>query len=494
MKRMSLIVPTALMMIGLAGCGSPPPTKSSAAVQPITLNAVSYTTNTLAGDTLDRLVDEVSHVSNDAVTLTPGPGVYSGAQDGSAEVIRMVRDGTVDVGIVASRTFDLEGSTSLQALNAPLVVEDPTQAAAFLADDVTGAMLSGLSDAGVVGLALVPDQLRQPLGYDGPLLDPDSLRGTRILARPSRASEQVLTALGATADPRNGDDAEAAISAGEVQGAETSMDRPSGFQSGAEGHTSAITANVQLSIKANVIIVNPKVWSGLTTGQQSALRAASTATRTWASTQVVTLADAAQRFCDLHIGDVVVADENQLAAWGQAVAPAVAALEAEDPVTKAAIARMREMVANAPSTDLAEPCAMVPSGQLASVEPIGDQGVVEGDWRLLVSAQNLSQAGATAQDAAVNAGTWTFTFRGDGTFEYVEPHNRACPGTFSVAGDRLSMTEDSSVGDCDGQWELTFARQDDRVTFVATPDYEALWPPIVGFLANPLQRIGDATP
>ena len=48
-------------------------------------------------------------------------------------------------------------------------------------------MLAGLDKAGVVGLALTYDQMRQPLGYDGPL-DPQELKGTRALARPSKAS------------------------------------------------------------------------------------------------------------------------------------------------------------------------------------------------------------------------------------------------------------------------------------------------------------------
>ena len=494
MKRIALLLPLALMVPGLASCGSEPPTKTAgSAAQPISLTAVSYTSNTLTQETLDQLVDQVSEVSDGAVTLEPGPSVYSGAPDGSSEVIRMVREGTVDIGVVASRTFDLEGSTSLQALNAPLVIEDPAQAAAFLADDATTDMLAGLSDAGVVGLALVSDHLRQLLGYEGPLLDPESLNGMRVAARPSAAIEQLFTGLGATVDSRNGSEAEAAIKSGEVLGAETSVDRPGAFQSGANGHTSAITANLQLMVKANVIIVNPDVWDGLTTDQQSVLREASTATRTWAATQIATLADGAQLFCDQHIGDVVVAGEDQLEAWREAVAPTVAALEAANPVTKAAIARMRQIVHDNPTTDIPQPCTSLPTDQLPSVDPEGDQSVVEGEWRLLVSVENLSDAGATQQDAVNNAGTWTFSFRDDGSSEYVEPHGRICPGTFAVAGDRLSIEEDSSVGDCDGQLEFTFDRDDNLMTWKPTPEYEAQWPPIAAFVANPLQRIGDAT-
>lgn len=482
-----LLVP----LLPLAGCGSSdPPSKAGGPAKTATLTAVTYTTNALAGETLARLVDDVAKESDGTVNLKQGPALDPGAQDGSADVIGMVRDGTVDVGIVAARTFDLEGATSLQALNAPLVVDSPAQAAAFLSDPATGPMLAGLDKAGVVGLTLTYDQMRQPLGYNGPL-EPQKLTGTRVLARPSKASALVLSALGATADPRNGDDAASAIDGGKVVGSETSMDRPSGSQSGVNGHTSAITANVQLSIKANVVIVNPKVWAGLTTDQQAGLRAGATATRNWASHQVVTLSTSARAFCDRHLGDVVVADTDQITAWRRAVAPAVSALEQADPVTAAALERMRSMVAASPSTDVPQPCSATPADKLPTVGASGDQTVVAGEWRLLASAGKLAAAGASQQDVGLNAGAWTFTLGRDGTFSYVEPRGRSCRGTFAVNGNRLSMVEDTSIGDCDGQWELTFTRVGDRMTWTATPEFEATYPPLTGFLANPLELIGD---
>jgi TRAP-type C4-dicarboxylate transport system substrate-binding protein len=479
-----------IALLPLAGCGSNAPSKAGGPSRTVTLTAVTYTTNALAGETLARLVDEVPKSSGGAVTLKKGPAVDPGAQDGSADVIGMVRDGTVDVGIAASRTFDMEGATSLQALNAPMVVDSPAQAAAFLSDPATGPMLAGLDQAGVVGLALTYDQMRQPLGYDGPL-DPRKLAGARVLARPSKASALVLAALGATADPRNGDDAASAIDDAKVVGAEASMDRPSGSQSGVDGHTSAITANVQLSIKANVVIVNPKVWAGLTKDQQNGLRSAATATRNWASHQVVTLSTSARAFCDRHLGDVVVAGTDQLTAWRQAVAPAVSALEQADPVTAAALERMRSVVAASPSTDVPQACTSTPADQLPSVGASGDQTVVAGEWRMLASAGKLATAGASQQDVGLNAGAWTFSLGRDGAFSYVEPRGRSCGGTFAVNGDRLSLLEDTSVGDCDGQWELTFRRDGDRMTWTPTPEFEATYPPLTGFLANPLELIGD---
>jgi TRAP-type C4-dicarboxylate transport system substrate-binding protein len=479
-----------VLTLALGACGAEPPGKDGGAPRPLTLSAVAYTTNTLTGETLGQLVTAVDKTSDGALALEQVPALDPGAQDGSAEVIEMVRDGTAEVGVVAARTFDLEGSTSLQALNLPLVVQSPAQAATFLADPVAGRMLAGLAGTGVVGLALTYDQMRQPLGFAGPVL-PDDLRGARVLARPSRATSVVLSAMGAIADPRNGDDAEEAIRSGQVVGAETSMDRPSWLQSGSNGRPSAITGNVQLSIKANVIIVNPKVWGGLSSDQRRALRTAASETRSWAAHQLVPLSTAARSFCDQHIGDVTVADPTQLAAWRRAVAPAVAAIAANDPVTAAALRRLRQIVRDSPATDRPSACTMAPSDQLPSVTAEGDQSVVTGEWRWLVSAEKFAAAGASAQDVGLNEGTWTITFAGDGSYTYVEPHGRSCSGAYAVAGERISMVEDASVGDCGGQWEVTFTRDGDRMTWIPTPEFEATYPALTGFFANPLVLIAE---
>ena len=76
---------------------------------------------------------------------------------------------------------------------------------------------------------------------------------------------------------------------------------------------------------------------------------------------------------------------------------------------------------------------------------------------MLAAAEKLAAAGASQQDVGLNSGAWTFSIGRDGTFSYVEPRGRSCRGTFAVNGHRLSLLEDTSVGDCDGQWELTFS-------------------------------------
>lgn len=493
MIRTTKLAAASLVALALTACGTQAaPSKAGGEVTPVTLTALSYTTNILTGDTMTQFVAAVTKRSGGAITLADGPALPAGDADGSSAVIQMVKDGKVDVAVVASRSFDLLGATSLQALNAPMMVDSPAQAATFLADPVAQKMLDGLSLTGVVGLALSYDQLRQPLGYLGPILKPTDLKGANVLARPSAATAAVLAALGATADPRNGDAAANAIQAGQVVAAETSMDRTAGPQSGPNGTASTVTGNVQLSIKANVIIVGEKVWSGLSEAQQGVLRDAAADTRIWASTQTVALAPAATAFCEQYVGDVVVASPAQLQEWRTALAPVVQSLADANPTTKEALDRLGAIVAEQPSKDLPSPCRMAGVTALPSVTAKGDQSVIAGQWRLQVDAETLREAGASSQEADNNAGAWTLVLRADGSYSYTEPYGRNCPGTYVVAGDRLSMHVTIGVVDCDGQWEFTFDRDGESMKLIPTPEFAAWWKLNTAFFANPLVRIGDA--
>lgn len=472
----------------LVAC-QPASSKTGGETNPVSLTVLSYTTNALTGDTTTKLIDEVNSRSG-GVTLKEASPMESGLSDGSSATITAVKDGEVDVAVVAARSFDLIGVNSLQALGAPLAVDAPDQAALFLADPIATEMLAGLTDAGVVGLALTYDSLAQPLGFSSAVRQPSDLAGKRVLVRPSRATEALVTALGATADARNGGDAATAIQNHEVSAAVSSFDRPSGFQAGPEGATSTITGNVQLLIKANVIIVNRKVWDGLTPDQQSTLSAAATDTRTWAATQVVRLDKASTSFCDAHIGNVVVASPDELQQWRAAVQPVVAELS-RDPVTGKALARLAEIVHEHASSDLPAPCTAAPLTTTVTRHGSGNPTAIEGQWRLAVSAEEMTRTGASQQDAVVNQGTWTFNFRGDGTYWYVEPRARTCPGTFTVDGEKLSMIEDDTVRDCGGQWDFTWKRTGDKLALTPTAEFAEALGGEIGFFTNPLIRIGD---
>jgi hypothetical protein len=59
-------------------------------------------------------------------------------------------------------------------------------------------VLSGLDEVGVVGLALLPEGLCHPLGFEAPLIGPADYAGKTIRAPTSNTTAALFDALGAT--------------------------------------------------------------------------------------------------------------------------------------------------------------------------------------------------------------------------------------------------------------------------------------------------------
>ena len=112
--------------------------------------------------------------------------------------MRAVAAGEVDLGWVGTRVFDTLDVTSFQALTAPMLVDSYDLQDAVLHSTITHRMMRGLEPVGVVGLGVVPDALRKPIGVEGPLLTPSDWRGTTFGTVPSKSQEASIKALGAT--------------------------------------------------------------------------------------------------------------------------------------------------------------------------------------------------------------------------------------------------------------------------------------------------------
>ena len=476
----------------VAGCANQPPTRSGGADRPVSLKITAFTSNANTPETTDEFRRRAEAAGKGSITFHRLPNVEAletRVPDPSSDLIKQVRDGTVDVGVVASRSFDLIGVHSLQALNAPLTVDNPDQAVRLLADPVTTKMLAGLSKVGLVGLVASWGQLRQPLGYGKAIRTPADLRGAFVIGRNSQSTKDLFASLGATLHLQSNAADAASVTSGEADVAELSFDHPLGQVSGPQGRPSYAMANVEISILANVIIVNAKTWASLSTAQQHALRTAAVATRDWAGSQATTLAAARDRFCRERLGNVAVASPTELAAWRTAVAPFVQSLRSADPATAAALDRAAAIVADHPSTDVPAPCTMA-APRDDELKAQGDQSVVSGVWRVTVHADRLAAAGATDEEVRLNSGTWTFTFKADGTYGYVEPRGRTCSGKFAVNGTSLVMKEEGAS--CDGWWRFTFIRTSDKLAVVPTADFAAEWSATKAFFSEPWSRLGEA--
>jgi TRAP-type C4-dicarboxylate transport system substrate-binding protein len=488
-RRLSRTGIVALLAATTAACGSGAPSKAGGQQPALKLVAVAPSPKGFpGGDQLAEFADQVSKLSNGTITIELSPAMNVSEKDNDVVAISMVRNGKVAIGVIPARGFDLVGVSSLRALQAPFLVSTSAVGDKLLADPIADEMLSGLSTAGLTGLALTYDSLRHPIGFRHPLVSPADFEGATIAAPQSTTTKRLLEALGATATDVNGDALEGGIVDGTIRGLENSMEFPTAPEQG------IVTGNAPLFLKANAIVIDSKAFAGLTTAQQSVLRRAAVATRDWASTRHLDASSAAAKFCSDAHGDVTLATPEQLAALHSAAEPVLSELD-KDPLTARAIARIR-LLATSTSTSTITPCtssrpprtdpSSTTAGSSTPASPNGLAAAVQGVWRVTVALDPNGSKVTTARDAALNNGVWTWTFR-DGTFDYLEPRGRRAKGTWTLTGNTLTMTETDGT-----LWKLGIALHDGTISVKGlTGGTDA--PELLDlFFAGGLSRVGSA--
>ena len=86
--------------------------------------------------------------------------------------IAACRSGAVDAAVVGARAWDTVGVTSFQVLVAPFLVDSYALERRVLESELVDRMLEGLEPLGLVGLAILPGEMRRPLGTSRALLRP----------------------------------------------------------------------------------------------------------------------------------------------------------------------------------------------------------------------------------------------------------------------------------------------------------------------------------
>ena len=143
--------------------------------------------------------------------------------DPEGRVARMVRDGTFDLGWIGSRAWDGVGVKSFQALQAPFLVTSYALLDRIATGPLAARMLAGLDAHGFVGLALIPDRLRHPIGVEHPLRSRADFAGARVRVIPSRATDALMRALGATPVHVSNDAINNAMARHAIDGTERSL-------------------------------------------------------------------------------------------------------------------------------------------------------------------------------------------------------------------------------------------------------------------------------
>ncbi|HET9907317.1 MAG TPA: hypothetical protein VFQ23_11765 [Anaerolineales bacterium] len=150
-----LVVITVLV---ITACAPQVPATSSTQppTEPVTLSlAVADQVDRASDPYVREFIEQTKTLSNGSITIQPiwDAGAYT-TPSFEEGIIKALKQGRYDLGLVAARAFDTQGITSFQALQAPFLITDDALAKAVAASDISAGMLDRLSSAGMVGLTL----------------------------------------------------------------------------------------------------------------------------------------------------------------------------------------------------------------------------------------------------------------------------------------------------------------------------------------------------
>lgn len=387
-----------------------------------------------------RQVEELSDGSLRLQVVWNGADELLGGYGPRAEqdVAALVQSGKLAAALIPARAWDELGVTSLQALQAPFLVSSEELVGQIVQSELAEEMLAGLDKAGVVGLTLIPEGLRHPVGFARPLVTPEDFAGAKIRAPLSKASYRLLETLAATPVDICCDDFFQAVAGGEIDGAESAfalggdLPRPGTF-----------TANVTFYPKVNAIVVNDDAFGHLSDEHREILREAAAKTLSHALRNAPSEQERAAVYCR-NGGTIAFASDADVAELERAAEPVYEALEA-DPQTKELIAQFRRMRAESSGArvPLPEGCAATRSETPSASTGSGPSEFPEGVYRVERSAQYLIEKGMDPLFAHELAGIVTLTFEngrwrdhGQGIAE------DDCVGPYSVEAGRISLRTD----------------------------------------------------
>lgn len=404
--------------------------------------------------------------------------------DVEAQVARKVRDGSFDLGWIGAAAWDELGVTSFQALHAPFLVTDDALLDRVATGPLAANMLSGLHRAGVRGLAVIPESLRNPVGLRRPLVSLASFRGSRLIVTPSRATDAALRALGAIPVHRLGKADLDVMSRGQADGRLESLVSYFG--------PDIVTANASMFPALHTLFANPASLRALTDAERAALEQAAARTlahavakRRSAQAAIDTFCSGGQAASATGGGRVVLASRTELAALVRATRPVYSELE-RDPRTKSLISQIRALkrtLPPPPAIRVPKGCSIPPErGPTGSAAPRATTRL-DGTYRWVLTKADAIRFGEKPDQAPVG-GVSTWTLRA-GKWQIGEAPNG---GTYKVIGDRIAFSwpSENSVliftfsRDRDGTLHLTPApsvERGDRFVWSSEP-WRRIGPPV----------------
>jgi TRAP-type C4-dicarboxylate transport system substrate-binding protein len=387
-----------------------------------------------------------------------------------------VRSGRVALAKVAARAYDTVGVASFQPLVAPFLIDSSALMSRVLSGPVAQRALAGTAPLGLVGLTLLPGELRRQVGVTRPLMRPSDFRGARIAVREGAVEAATYRALGA--DPV---ELPAGSSLASVDGTELPLEVLSDNPAVRDVRT--LATNIVLWPKPMTIVINADRFASLTNPQQQALRDAGPATFA-AQMKLISERDdyARRRLC--RIGTPFAhARSDDLAALRAAVEPVYVQIErgAGNAVALREIEAIKEHAP--PDAPACEP------GETSAAAPVGRTTAIDGTYRTSFTKQELAQSPDLMEPGETNDQNWgALTLHLDHGHMTVTGRNTRGSGTdtghYTVDGDTIRFNSDQTGENFALRWNLyrdtlKFER-DEKLGVGPTP-----------FLVKPWRRVGS---
>jgi TRAP-type C4-dicarboxylate transport system substrate-binding protein len=378
---------------------------------------------------LNGFANEVRRLSHGTMRIALTPRWRYGQIAYEEGLIADVRAGKVELGVAGTRSWDSVGVTSLRALGAPLLIDSYALQDRVLESPMIREMLRGVKPLGLVGLGVLPGELRRPLGVTRALRGPLDFAGRTIGVQQSLVASATMRALGGTPVWFGG-----GASIARLDGIEYDVSAIQG--SGYDGPGKYLTANVVLWPRPIVLFASRAVFAKLTRAQRHILQQA-VSNDVAAETKAMVSAEHTdtQILCGRRQLRFVTAGPADIADLRRAVRPVYAQLE-RDPQTRRFILEIQRLRAHigAPASKIPRCAAAASVSALARATPVDGAYALKvhpGDLR---SSQRIPEAYGSWQ-IVFDRGRFRFRQRSDGA-DWVGA------GRVRVVGDEMRWTVD----------------------------------------------------
>jgi TRAP-type C4-dicarboxylate transport system substrate-binding protein len=337
--------------------------------KPVSLTLANYSSTPAE---LGAFASEVSRRSHGTIRIVIENRWRDGQLNVETKLIHDVQAGRVDMGWVGTRAWDGLGITSFDALHLPFLLDSYRLEQTVLESPLPGQMLAPLGRLELVGIGILPGELRRVVGVRKPIVGPADFRGLRFGTTAARAATATMRLLGARPF--------AFLKLPSVRQFD-GFDFPIAYFEANKYDVQAryVTTNLAFWPRPLVIFINKHVYERLAPEQRELLHAAARvaipgALRYTHRAELKAMA----ALCLRGQTRFVRASAAALASLHSAVMPVLAAVDSETRAYETAVERMKRQLAAPPQQPLACPSqtstagGAIPSGTYESTMTAAD--------------------------------------------------------------------------------------------------------------------------